>query len=163
MFPRINAQKRHKLSHHRILVRIGPHADPSRLLILDQPRPATALNTRQFRVHHFLQLLQPAVRLLDLFPQCAAGRLSAALVLGRQVLPEQAVVNVPPAVEIDQWLQGDLLLDVGGGGGGEGGELLGEIVEAVHVGGVVLGVVQLHDLPGDGGFEGGVVVWRGWC
>jgi len=37
--------------------------------------------------------------------------------------------------------------------------LLGE-VEVVHVGGVVLAVVQLHDLGGDDGLEGVVVVWE---
>lgn len=69
------------------------------------------------------------------------------------------MVDVAPAVEVDQGLQGDGGSDVGGGRGfAEGGGLFRELVVAVYVGGVVFGVVQLHDLPGDGGFEGGVVV-----
>lgn len=71
-----------------------------------------------------------------------------------------------PAVEIDQGLQRDGGLDVGWGGRGrERGGLGGEVVVAVDVGGVVFGVVEFHDLPGDGGFEGGVGVWcegGGW-
>lgn len=51
------------------------------------------------------------------------------------------------AVEIEQGLQGEEGGDVGWGGGrGEGGGLLGELVVAVYVGGVVFGVVEFHDL-----------------
>ena len=60
------------------------------------------------------------------------------------------------SVEVDQWLQGDLLRNVllvlGRG------KLLSRIVERVHIGVVVLGVVKLHDLAGDGRFEGAIVV-----
>ena len=59
------------------------------------------------------------------------------------------------AVEVDEGLEGDL--HVGGFGGGE---LFGRGVVGVYVGGVVFGVVEFHYFAGDGGFEGGVVVWR---
>ena len=60
------------------------------------------------------------------------------------------MVDMPTAVEVDQWLQGDLgsdiLLLLGGL------ELLGCGVEAVDVGLMVVLVVELHDLAGDRGF-----------
>ena len=62
------------------------------------------------------------------------------------------------AVEVDQGLQGDLRLDVFFLLGF--GDLLAEVVEGGYVGVVVVLVVQLHDLAGDGGFERAVVVWR---
>ena len=67
------------------------------------------------------------------------------------------MVDVTTAVEINHRLQGnlrsDILLRLGGL------ELLGGGVEAVDVGLVVVLVVELHDLAGDGGLEGAVVVW----
>ena len=57
------------------------------------------------------------------------------------------------AVEVDERLQGDFL-----GGGGGGVEFFDGGVVAVYVGLVVFGVMELHYLAGDGGFEGGVVV-----
>lgn len=63
------------------------------------------------------------------------------------------------AVEVDQRLQGDLRRDVRGGLGG--GELFREGVERGDVGLVVLAVVELHDLSGDGGFERAVVICGG--
>jgi len=66
---------------------------------------------------------------------------------------------VAAAVEVDEGLEGDLLLDVlfllcfG--------HLLAEVVEGGYVGVVVVFVVELHDFAGDGGFEGAVVVCEG--
>ena len=66
------------------------------------------------------------------------------------------MIDVAAAVEVDERLQGDLGLDVlflscfG--------QLLCEVVEGGYVGLVVLAVVELHDLAGDGGFEGAIVV-----
>lgn len=176
MLPRIDPQQWYELSHNRVLVlsdlsqwsalpmrsdkthSISLHANPPRLLILNQPSPATPLNPGQLRIHNLLQLLYPSKRLLDLLAQRSTGRLPTTLVLRRQILPEQSVVDVPPTVEVYEGLESDGLLDVGGAVGGEGGCLLGEVVEAVHVGGVVFGVVELHYLARNGGFEGGVVV-----
>lgn len=66
------------------------------------------------------------------------------------------MVDVSTPVEVDQWLQsnlcGDILLVLGGL------ELLGCGVEAVDVGLVMVLVVELHDLAGDGWFQRTVVV-----
>ena len=68
------------------------------------------------------------------------------------------MVEVAAGVEVDQGEEGVLGGDVVGGDGG--GELLGEVVVGGYVGVVVVFVVELHDLAGDGGLEGGVVVWE---
>ena len=71
----------------------------------------------------------------------ARSKLTAALRLGRQVLPKQRVVDMPATVELECGLELDLVL----GGGRLGvGLLCG--VEAVDVGLVVLAVMQFHDL-----------------
>lgn len=68
------------------------------------------------------------------------------------------MVDVTASVEVDQWLQGNLGLDIllclcGC-------ELLGRGIEAVDIGLVVVLVVQLHDLTGDRGFERAIVVCK---
>jgi len=79
--------------------------------------------------------------------------LAAALAAGgRQVLPEEGVVDVAAAVEVEERGGGGGLDRVTGGDGVEGA------IEARHVGLVVLLVVQLHDLARDVGLEGAVVV-----
>ena len=88
----------------------------------------------------------------------AAGWLAAAaLAIWSQILPEERVVEVATAVEVDQRRLG------GGLGHIAAGLCLGYClesgIEAVDVGLVVLGVVQLHDLAGDVGFERAIVVW----
>jgi hypothetical protein len=68
------------------------------------------------------------------------------------------VVEVAAAVEVDQWLEGDSgcdvmlrLCDL---------QLLECGVVAIDIGLVVVLVVELHDLAGDGGFERAIVVWK---
>lgn len=82
--------------------------------------------------------------------------LTTALPLGRQVLPEQRVVQVSTTVEVDQRLQrnlrGNVVLRL------RCLELFDGGVVAVHVGLVVVLVVQLHDLAGDGGLESAIVI-----
>jgi hypothetical protein len=85
------------------------------------------------------------------------SRLSTTTLLaGCQVLPEKGVVDVATPVEIDQRLQRNLSLDIlillGGG------ELFRCGVEAVDVGLVVVLVVELHDLAGDGRLESAIVI-----
>lgn len=65
---------------------------------------------------------------------------------------------MPAAVEVDEWLQGDL------SGGVRGrrcrGKLLCEGIVRVYVGLVVFAVVELHDLARDGGLESAIVIYR---
>ena len=157
MLPRIHAQNRPKLPNHRILIRIRPYLHTPRLRILHQPRPPTALNPRQRTIELLLERIQAAIRVVDGLAQRARRGLAAALARGRQVLPEQRVVDVAAAVEVEHGLQGDLRRDVGFGGGF--GDLLAEVVVRGHVGVVVVFVVEFHDFAGDGGLEGAVVVW----
>ncbi len=83
---------------------ISPNPNCSRLLILDQPRPPTPLNPSQLRIHDLLQLLQTSISFLDLLPELLTRRLTPALLLRRQVLPEKAVIDVASAMEVDQGL-----------------------------------------------------------
>ncbi len=75
---------------------------------------------------------------------------------GDEVRPEHRVQDVAGHVERQ------VLLELGEGGEVVGLPGLGEGrqrgVGPLHVGGVVLAVVQLHDLAADVGFQGGVVV-----
>jgi hypothetical protein len=84
-------------------------------------------------------------------------RLAATLTTGGgQVLPEEAVVDVTTAVEVEEGRDrsrlGEVALALGLADGLEGA------VKAVHVGLVVLRVVQLHDLARDVGLEGAVII-----
>ena len=158
MLPSINAQNRTELPNNRILVRIRPNLNSTSLGILHQPCPATTLDARKRRVELLLERVKAAIAVVDSSRQGARRGLAAALVGRREVLPEEAVVDVAAAVEVDQGLQGNLRLDVlfllGFG------DLLAEVVEGGYVGVVVVLVVELHDLAGDGGFERAVVVWE---
>lgn len=91
------------------------------------------------------------------YQKLALGLTTAALAVGGEVLPEEGVVDVATAVEVQQRsLSGGGLGVAIGLGVTEG---LDGSVEAVDVCLVVLGVVKLHDLAGDGGLERTVVVW----
>lgn len=88
--------------------------------------------------------------------QGALGLTTTPLVVGGQVLPEQGVVGVAAAVEVE-----------GGGERGGGdlvvlllglGDLLQRRVQVRDVGLVVALVVDLHDLAGDVRFQGAIVV-----
>lgn len=79
----------------------------------------------------------------------------------RKVLPEEGVVDVSTAVEVEQGSNsgslGEVSLALSLGDSLEGG------VEAGHVGLVVLLVVKLHDLSGDVRLERAIVVYRSTC
>ena len=75
-----------------------------------------------------------------------------------QVLPEEGVVDVATTVEVDQWLQSNLGLDITLLCGLL--ELLGGSVEAGDIGVVVLGMVKLHDLAGNGWLESAIVIYK---
>lgn len=91
------------------------------------------------------------------YQKLALGLTTAALAIGGKVLPEERVVDVATAVEVQQGSLGSGGLGVPLGLGVA--ESLDSGVEAVDVCLVVLGVVKLHDLAGDGRLERAVVVW----
>ena len=135
---------------------IGADANLASLLVLDEPGPSTALNTSQGGVHLVLELVEAAIGGVDGLSQVAGGGLTTTSVLGSQVLPEQGVVQVTTAVEVDGGLEGDLCRDVtlvlsll---------ELLNGVVVVGDIGVVVVLVVHLHDLTGDRGLQSAVVV-----
>jgi hypothetical protein len=156
LLPRINTQNRAELTNDRVLVGVRLDLHAAGLSVLHQPRPSAALDTRQRSVELLFEGVEAAVAVVDGCGQLSGRGLTAALVGRRQVLPEQRVVDVATAVEVDQRLQGNLCLDVflllGFG------DLLAKVVEGGYVGVVVVLVVELHDLAGDGGFERAVVV-----
>lgn len=157
MLPHVHAKDGDKGARHGVLV-LGRH-DLQRLpvarpLSLDEPTPAAALDAQQLGRECLLEGLQAAPGLSDLVDE-GRGRLLGLRRLGAgrrgQVLPEQGVVDVAAAVEVDGWLQCDLLVDVVGLG--RCGQVGQGLVEVRDVGLMVLGVVELHDLLGDAGLE----------
>lgn len=153
MLPGIDPQKRHVLPHDGILIRIRLHLHFARLLVLDEPRPSAPLDPRQLRVHHLLESVERSVTRVDSPLQRSRGLAAPTGPLGSQILPEERMVDMSAAVEVDEGLEGD-----GFRGGAGGVEFFGGGVVGVDVGLVVVLVVQFHDLAGDGGFEGTVIV-----
>jgi hypothetical protein len=66
------------------------------------------------------------------------------------------MIDMSAAMEVDQWLQSNLCGDIFFVFCGC--ELLGGSIEAVDIGLVVVLVVKLHDLSGDGGLERTVII-----
>jgi len=160
MLPSINPQDRLELPDNRVLVRVRLDADSPRLRILHQPRPPTSLDPRQRRVELLFETIQAAIALVDRRRKLSRRGLAAALAGRREVLPEERVVDVATAVEVDERLEGDLLLDGFDGGGGLGFlELGGEVVEGGDVGVVVVLVVEFHYFAADGGLEGAIIIY----
>lgn len=127
-------------------------------VVLDEPGPSTSLDTSESGVHLVLELVEAAVGVVDGRGESTRRGLTTASVLGSQVLPEERVVQVATTVEVDRGLEGNLgrnvalslsLL-----------ELLNGSVVVVDVSLVVSLVVDLHDLTGDGGLEGTIVICR---
>lgn len=87
----------------------------------------------------------------------ALGLTTTALAIGSKILPEERVVDVAATVEVEQR----------GLSGGSLGIALGPRITqsfnggivASHVGLVVLGVVEFHDLTGNMRLEGSVVIY----
>lgn len=135
---------------------IGADADLSGLLVLHEPSPATALDASESSVHLGLELAETTVGGVNGLGQSTGRGLTTAGTLGGKVLPEESVVEVATAVEVDSGLQSDLSSDVALSLGLL--QLLKGVVVAGHVGVVVVLVVNLHDLAGDGGLKGAIVV-----
>lgn len=164
VLPSVNGHQWHQWAGDGVLVGGGDHLQLAAvLLVLDNEGPAGTLDASQLGVGDGLQVVERAELLVDLLGKLAVQRwrLTAALLLWSQVLPEQAVVDVSSAVEVDGLLQFDGLLDLALGLGLS--KLLGGLVVAVDVGLVVLEVVELVDLGTDvwlQGVEVPVQVWQ---
>lgn len=137
---------------------VGLDANVTGLLVLDEPSPAATLDSSKSSIHLVLELLQAAVGVVDGSRQGTGRGLTTASALGSKVLPEEGVVQVTTTVEVDQGLESDLsgnvVLVLGLL------ELLNGSVVAVDVGLMVVLVVKLHDLAGDGGLESAIVVYK---
>lgn len=127
-----------------------------RLHILYQPAPSTSLDASQSRVEQLLHSIQATIRMVNCLCKRTARRLPTTLVLRRQILPEQAMIEVSTAVKVDEWLKSDLRCNIAGGLGGL--HLLGEFVVRGYVGVVVFAVMKLHNLARDGWLERIIVI-----
>lgn len=65
MLPGIDAQQRRVLAHNRVLVSIGPDLKQAGLVVLDEPRPPTALDAGERGVELGLEGGEVAVRGVD--------------------------------------------------------------------------------------------------
>jgi hypothetical protein len=173
VLPSINTEQRLKLANDGVLVLVGvsngsdsiPHptysicadANLPGLLVLDEPSPSTALDAGESSVHLGLELAETTVGGVNGLGQSAGGGLATASTLGGQVLPEEGVVKVTTAVEVDGGLESNLGSDVTLVLGLL--ELLNGVVVVGDIGVVVVLVVNLHDLAGDGGLQSAVVVF----
>lgn len=102
MLPRVNAENGAELANDRVLVRVRLDADGVRLDVLDQPCPAAALDAGKGSVELLLEGIEAAVAGVDGLGEGARRRLAAALRLGRQVFPEEGVVDVTAWTEACQ-------------------------------------------------------------
>lgn len=157
MLPGVNAEEGLKVTGDGVLVGSGNDGQSASVLVLDEPGPAGALDTGEGSVGLLLEGLEGAKVLVDGSQKLALGLTTTALTVGSKVLPEEGVVDVTTAVEVEERsLSGSSLgvaLVVGLGDG------VGSVVEAGNVGLVVLGVVKLHDLARDVGLKSAIVVW----
>lgn len=174
MFPHVNADDGHLSADNGILV-LG--RDDAQAAVtagrLDEPSPARTLDAHQGRRECSGQASQTPKRRLDLLHEGgrrAIGVLGVFAVGGSKRLPEEGMVDVASAVELDHVLQRNLVGDVGVGDGlgvvAEGG------VEICDVGLVlslrlvkgsrarwsrsisyVFVMMESHDLGGDVRFE----------
>ena len=94
MLPGVNAEDGAVLADDGVLVGVGLDADVAGLHVLHQPGPAGALDAGESGVELALQLLERAVRVVDLLGESAGWGLATTLGLGCEVLPEESVVDV---------------------------------------------------------------------
>ena len=135
---------------------ISSDANLAGVLVLHEPSPATALNASKGSVHLGLEVTKATVGGVNGLGKGTRGQLTTTGALGSKVLPEEGVVKVTTAVEVDGGLKGDLGSNVALVLGFL--ELLNRVVVVGHVGVVVVLVVDLHDLAGDGGLQSTVVI-----
>lgn len=140
VLPSVDAEKRDVVARHGVLVGTSDDLQSSRALVLGQPRPAAALDTRECGVNLLPKLVDGAKVLLDGRLEGARRVAATGALTGRsQVFPEEGVVDMATAVEVEEWGSGGGgVVVVGGLGLGDGVE---RTIEAVDVGLVVVLVV----------------------
>lgn len=136
----------------RVLVLGGNNLKLGVLGVETEPAPTGALDGGDSSVEARLQVVERAKVTLDGLLEGAIVELSAALLGRGKVLPEERVVDVTTTVEFDGALKLDLLANIVARDGLV--VSLDGVVEVGDVKLVVLGVVDGHDLLGDGGLEG---------
>lgn len=114
-----------------------------------KPTPATALDSSSNGVHPLFEFFNAAKVRDESLLKGAVRELPAMLVSWRKVLPKERMVDVTSSVELQRGLQRDAFL--WSSGPEEGGLCR---VQTVHIGLVVFGVVEFHDLLRDVRFEG---------
>ena len=154
MLPRGDRQQRHgALPMVALMVVDLLDDDPAARGIPGSERPSRTLNRGGRLGHVALEALEAAEVGGELGGHLT-GRLTSAV--GRQVLPEQRVQHVARQVEGQVLLQLADRTEVVAGAGV--GQLLESGIRSLHVRGVVLVVMQLHDLAADMRLQPAVVV-----
>lgn len=135
----------------RVLVLGGDNLELGVLGVETKPSPTRALDGGDGGVEGGLEVVERAKVTLDGLLERTILEGSTALAGGGEVLPEERVVDVTTTVELDGGLELDLLANVVGRDGRV--VSLDGVVKVGDVELVVLGVVDGHDLLGDGRLE----------
>src|SRR5699024_6473987 len=121
--------------------------------LIGEHRPARALDAQRRRGEVIAELVERAEELVDRLRQLTGGLVAA---LRGEVLPEDRVVRV--TTEVERQILRELVHRREVTGLPRRRELLQRRVRTLHIGRMMLGVMQLHDLPGDRRSERPVVV-----
>lgn len=101
MLPHIHPKNRNRI-RNRVLVLRADNLQLALCLVTNQPSPATALQAHQNSIKSSFKFLHAAPLALDgLFEGRRHVNIGLVRAIGRQVLPEQGVVDVAAAVELD--------------------------------------------------------------
>jgi len=155
MLPYINTKQRHRINH-RILIGFGDNLQTLACCVVSQPSPATALHRQACRSERGLQRRHAAELRLDGAEKIPSRWSTSSLLLWCEVGPEDGVVDVAAAIEVDRRLQRHLsrqvmlMLSFR--------QLSQRCVEVVDISLVMLLVMRLHDLTTDGRLECVIVI-----
>jgi len=146
VLPDVDADEGH-VGEERVLVRRRDYLEALRCRVQAEPAPPRALDAEGRGIELLLEGIEATKVAVDGLLEGPILEDAAVAALGggrREVLPEERVVDVATAIELEGGLESDALL----GSGSLGVGLLGS-VEGVDVGLVVLSMVKGHDLLGD--------------
>jgi len=128
-----------------------------RALVVHEPSPAGALDSGRSLVESCAELVHAAPALDErVVKGTALGEVTVGL--WAEGVPEERMVDVTSAVEVERLLQRYELLDVAGGEGF--GLLLHQFVEVCDVRSVMSAVVEVNDLTAHDGFERSHLPWQ---